>query len=139
MLIFLLLLSSSYLDKMEHAEILDKMIRDSYLPNLKELEELWITMGLSKEEIDVRMDTVRTKISDVTTEMVECDRDNKMKIEEVCNNLKKDIRVLWRKLKLSGEPEQLPSGLTLLEMQKKLKLSLVSLKARRKEIMEEFR
>ena len=124
---------------MEHAEILDKMIRDSYLPNLKELEELWITMGLSKEEIDVRMDTVRTKISDVTTEMVECDRDNKMKIEEVCNNLKKDIRVLWRKLKLSGEPEQLPNGLTLLEMQKKLKLSLVSLNARRKEIMEEFR
>ena len=124
---------------MEHAEILDKMIRDSYLPNLKELEELWITMGLSKEEIDVRMHTVRTKISDVTTEMVECDRDNKMKIEEVCNNLKKDIRVLWRKLKLSGEPEQVPSGLTLLEMQKKLKLSLVSLKARRKEKIEEFR
>ena len=124
---------------MEHAVILDMMIRDSYLPNLKELEELWITMGLSKEEIDVRMHTVRTKISDVTTEMVECDRDNKMKIEEVCNNLKKEIRVLWRKLKLSGEPEQVPSGLTLLEMQKKLKLSLVSLKARRKEIMEEFR
>jgi hypothetical protein len=96
-------------------------------------------MGLSKEEIHLRMDTVRTKISDITTEMVECDRDNKMKIEEVCNNLKKDTRVLWRKLKKLGEPDQLPSGLTLLEQQKTLKLTLVGLEERRKEIMGQFR
>ena len=124
---------------MEYADTLDSLIRASYNANLKELGMLWTTMGLSKEEIDLRMHTVRTKISDITTEMVECDRDNKMKIEEVCNNLKKDIRVLWRKLKKSGEPEQIPSGLTLLEQQKKLKLALVSLEERRKEIMGQFR
>eukprot|EP00092_Neocalanus_flemingeri_P022714 GFUD01024634.1.p1 GENE.GFUD01024634.1~~GFUD01024634.1.p1 ORF type:complete len:780 (-),score=195.56 GFUD01024634.1:138-2267(-) len=71
--------------------------------------------------------------------MVECDRENKMKIEEACNNLKKDIRVLWRKLKMTGEPEQLPSGLTLLEQQKSLKTKLICLEERRTEIMQQFR
>merc|ERR1712096_314183 len=55
---------------MNYAENLDKLIRESCIANLKELEELWITMGLSTEEIDERMDTVRSKISDITTEMV---------------------------------------------------------------------
>merc|ERR1719318_1300222 len=95
-------------------------------------------MGLSREEIDTRMNTVRTKISDITTEMVECDREYKMKIEEACNNYKKDIRVLWRKLKLSGEPEQLPSGLTLLEQLKALKLQLTRLEEKN-QIMGQFR
>eukprot|EP00092_Neocalanus_flemingeri_P014462 GFUD01015606.1.p1 GENE.GFUD01015606.1~~GFUD01015606.1.p1 ORF type:complete len:767 (+),score=188.47 GFUD01015606.1:174-2303(+) len=71
--------------------------------------------------------------------MVECDRENKMKIEEACNNLKKDIRVLWRKLKMTGEPEHLPSGLTLLEQQKSLKTNIIYLEERRKEMMEQFR
>merc|ERR1719318_499583 len=84
------------------------------------------------------MNTVRTKISDITTEMVECDREYKMKIEEACNNYKKDIRVLWRKLKLSGEPEQLPSGLTLLEQLKALKLQLTRLEEKN-QIMGQFR
>merc|ERR1719318_2016059 len=85
------------------------------------------------------MNTVRTKISDITTEMVECDRENKMKIEEACNNYKKDIRVLWRKLKQPGEPEQLPSGLTLLEQLKALKLQLSRLEEKRNQIMGQFR
>ena len=126
-------------EKMSYAETLDSLIRESYIVNLKELEMLWITMGLSKEEIDERMDTVRSKVSDITTEMVECDRENKMKIEEVCNNLKKDIRVLRRKLKMKGDPEPLPSGLTLLEMQRKLKQNLIGLEEKRQELMAEFR
>lgn len=124
---------------MDYTQTLDSMIQASYLGNLTELAELWGTMGLSREEIDTRMNTVRTKISDITTEMVECDRENKMKIEEACNNNKKDIRVLWRKLKQPGEPEQLPSGLTLLEQLKALKLQLTSLEEKRNEIMGQFR
>ena len=124
---------------MDYAQTLENLIQASYVGNLKELGELWEAMGLSGEEIDQRMDTVRTKISDITTEMVECDRENKMKIEEACNNFKKDIRVLWRKLKQSGEPEQLPSGLTLLEQLKALKLQLTSLEEKRNEIMGQFR
>ena len=124
---------------MNYAESLDSLIRESYVANLKELDELWVMMGLSKEEIDKRIDTVVCKVSDITTEMVECDRDNKMKIEEVCNNLKKDIRVLRRKLKMTEDPEPLPSGLTLLEIQRKLKLNLLSLEDKRQELMAEFR
>ena len=124
---------------MDYAQTLENLIQASYVGNLKELAELWEAMGLSGEEINQRMDTVRTKISDITTEMVECDRENKMKIEEACNNYKKDIRVLWRKLKQSGEPEQLPSGLTLLEQLKALKLQLTSLEENRNEIMGQFR
>ena len=124
---------------MGYAQTLENLIQASYVGNLKELAELWEAMGLSGEEINQRMDTVRTKISDITTEMVECDRENKMKIEEACNNYKKDIRVLWRKLKQSGEPEQLPSGLTLLEQLKALKLQLTSLEEKRNEIMGQFR
>eukprot|EP00092_Neocalanus_flemingeri_P033507 GFUD01036425.1.p1 GENE.GFUD01036425.1~~GFUD01036425.1.p1 ORF type:complete len:760 (+),score=195.12 GFUD01036425.1:167-2281(+) len=71
--------------------------------------------------------------------MVECDRENKIKIEEVCHNMKKDVRVLWRKLKMKGEPEQPPSGLTLLEQQKYLRTELVSLEEKRKERMQQFR
>ena len=124
---------------MDYAQTLDSLIQASYVGNLKELAELWEAMGLSGEEIAQRMDTVRTKISDITTEMVECDRENKMKIEEACNNNKKDIRVLWRKLKQPGEPEQLPVGLTLLEQLKALKLHLKSLEEKRNEIMGQFR
>ena len=124
---------------MDYAQTLENLIQASYVGNLKELAELWEAMGLSGEEVNQRMDTVRTKISDITTEMVECDRENKMKIEEACNNFKKDIRVLWRKLKQSGEPEQLPSGLTLLEQLKALKLQLTSLEEKRNEIMGQFR
>ena len=124
---------------MDYAQTLDSLIQASYVGNLKELAELWEAMGLSGEEIAQRMDTVRTKISDITTEMVECDRENKMKIEEACNNYKKDIRVLWRKLKQPGEPEQLPGGLTLLEQLKALKLHLKSLEEKRNEIMGQFR
>ena len=124
---------------MDYAQTLENLIQASYVGNLKELAELWEAMGLSGEEINQRMDTVRTKISDITTEMVECDRENKMKIEEACNNFKKDIRVLWRKLKQSGEPEQLPSGLTLLEQLKALKLQLTSLEEKRNQIMGQFR
>ena len=65
--------------KMSYAENLDNMIRESYRGNLEELSELWETMGLSKDEIEQRMNTVRTKVSDITIEMVECDRENKMK------------------------------------------------------------
>ena len=124
---------------MNYAEDLDKLIRESCIANLKELEELWITMGLSTEEIDERMDTVRSKISDITTEMVECDRDNKMMIEEACNNRKKDIQVLRRKLKITGDPEPMPSGLTLLEMLRKLELNFLGLEKKKQEIMAEFR
>ena len=124
---------------MNYAEDLDKIIRESYIANLKELEELWITMGLSTEEIDERMDTVRSKISDITTEMVECDRDNKMMLEEACNNRKKDIQVLRRKLKITGDPEPMPSGLTLLEMLRKLELNFLGLEKKKQEIMAEFR
>ena len=124
---------------MDYTKTLDSMIQASYLGNLTELAELWGTMGLSRVEIDTRMNTVRTKISDITTEMVECDREYKMKIEEACNNYKKDIRVLWRKLKQPGEPEQLPGGLTLLEQLKALKLHLKSLEEKRNEIMGQFR
>jgi len=124
---------------MNYAEDLDKLIRESCIANLKELEELWITMGLSTEEIDERMDTVRSKISDITTEMVECDRDNKMMIEEACNNRKKDIQVLRRKLKITGDPEPLSSGLPLLEMLRKLELNLLGLEKKKQEIMAEFR
>ena len=124
---------------MNYVEDLDKIIRESYIANLKELEELWITMGLSTEEIDERMDTVRSKISDITTEMVECDRDNKMMIEEACNNRKKDIQVLRRKLKITGDPEPLSSGLPLVEMLRKLELNLLGLEKKKQEIMAEFR
>ena len=126
-------------EKMNYAENLDSLIRESYIVNLKELEMLWNTMGLRKEEIDERMDTVRSKVRDITTEMVECDRDNKMKIEDVCNNLKKDIRVLRRKLKMKGDPEPPPSGLTLLALQRKLKQDLIGLEEKRHELMAEFR
>ena len=124
---------------MDYAQTLDSLIQASYMGNLKELADLWGTMGLSREEIDTRMNTVRTKISDITTEMVECDRENKMKIEEACNNYKKDIRVLWRKLKQPGEPEQLQIGLTLLEQLKALKMHLTRLEEKRNEIMGQFR
>ena len=127
------------LSKMSYAENLDNMIRESYRGNLEELSELWETMGLSKEEIEQRMNTVRTKVSDITIEMVECDRENKMKIEEACNILKKSVRVMWRKLKKSGEPEPVRSGITLIEQQKCLKMSLLSLEEERSEIMGHFR
>jgi len=126
-------------DKMRYAEELDSRIRASYISNVKELSMLWDKMGLSTEEIETRIATVVLKISDITTEMVECDRENKMKIEEVCNNLKKDIRVMRRKLKKSGELDILSDGLTLLEQQKLLKLNLLSLERERNEIMGEFR
>ena len=71
--------------------------------------------------------------------MVECDRENKMKIEEACNNLKKDIRVLRRKLKKPGEADIQADGLTLLEQQKQLKLNLLCLEKERNEIMGELR
>jgi len=124
---------------MNYAEKLDNLIRSSYDANVKELGDLWNSMGLSNNEIEARMLTVREKVSDITTEMVECDRDNKMKIEEVCNNIKKDIRVLRKKLKMVGEPESLPHGLTLMEQQKMLKTSLIKLHEKRKEMMDQFR
>ena len=124
---------------MSYAEKLDSRIRVSYITNVKELSMLWDKMGLSTEEIETRINTVVLKISDITTEMVECDRENKMKIEEACNNLKKDIRVLRRKLKKPGEAVIQTDGLTLLEQQKQLKLNLLSLEKERNEIMGEFR
>ena len=124
---------------MSYAETLDNMIRESYRGNLEELSELWETMGLSQDEIDQRMNTVRTKVSDITTEMVECDRENKLKIEEACIILKKSVRVMWRKLKKSGEPEPVMNGSTLLEQQKSLKMTLVSLEKERNELMGHFR
>ena len=117
---------------------LDAKIRASYITNVNELTMLWMKMGLSKEEIETRTSTVVMKISDITTEMVECDRENKMKIEEACHNLKKDIRVMMRKLKKSDEPE-IADELTLLEQQKQLKMNLVSLEKERNAIMGEFR
>eukprot|EP00092_Neocalanus_flemingeri_P018419 GFUD01019934.1.p1 GENE.GFUD01019934.1~~GFUD01019934.1.p1 ORF type:complete len:724 (-),score=194.61 GFUD01019934.1:76-2247(-) len=124
---------------MNYAATLDTLIRDSYDVNVKELVDLWVTMGLSKQDVDERMDTVRLRVSDLTAEMVECDRKNKAMIEEICNDLQTDIRILWRKLKMSGEPELLPSGLPLLEQQSKLTRSLASLEEKREEIMEQFR
>jgi len=124
---------------MSHAENLDSRIRASYIPNVKELSLLWERMGLSTEEIETRISTVVLKICDITTEMVECDRENKMKLEEACNNLKKDIRVMRRKLKKPAESDILADGLTLLEQQKMLKLNLLSLEKERNEIMGEFR
>ena len=117
---------------------LDAKIRASYISNVNELTMLWMKMGLSKEEIETRTSTVVMKISDITTEMVECDRENKMKIEEACHNLKKDIRVMMRKLKKSAEPE-IADELTLLEQQKQLKINLLSLEKERNDIMGEFR
>ena len=117
---------------------LDAKIRASYISNINELTMLWMKMGLSKEEIETRTSTVVMKISDITTEMVECDRENKMKIEEACHNLKKDIRVMMRKLKKSAEPE-IADELTLLEQQKQLKINLLSLEKERNDIMGEFR
>ena len=124
---------------MSYAETLDNMIRESYRGNLEELSELWETMGLSQDEIEQRMNTVRTKVSDITTEMVECDRENKLKIEEACIILKKSVRVMWRKLKKSGEPEPVKNGSTLLVQQKTLKMTLESLEKERNEIMGHFR
>ena len=124
---------------MSYAEDLVSLIRESCTANCKELEELWITMGLGTEEIDERMETVRCKVRDITTEMVECDRGNKMMIEEACNNLKKEIQVLRMKLKITGDPEPMPSGLALLEMLRKLKLNRIGLEEKIQEIMLEFR
>ena len=124
---------------MSHVEKLDSKIRASYIPNVKELSMLWERMGLSKEEIETRISTVALKICDITTEMVECDRENKMKLEEACNNLKKDIRVMSRKLKKCGESDIATNGLILLEQQKLLKLNLLSLEEERNQIMGEFR
>ena len=124
---------------MGDAEDLDSRIRDSYITNVNELVMLWKKMGLSTQEIETRTTTVVRKISDITNEMVECDRENKLKIEEVCNNLRKDIRVMRRKLKKTGEPEIPSDELTLLEQQKQLKLNLLSLEKERNDIMGEFR
>ena len=124
---------------MGDAEDLDSRIRDSYITNVNELVMLWKKMGLSTQEIETRTTTVVRKISDITNEMVECDRENKLKIEEVCNNLRKDIRVMRRKLKKTGEPEIPSDELTLLEQQKLLKLNLLSLEKERNDIMGEFR
>ena len=44
---------------MDYTQTLDSMIQASYLGNLTELAELWGTMGLSREEIDTRMNTVQ--------------------------------------------------------------------------------
>ena len=106
-----------------NAENLDSIIRASYSSNLKELAKLWDTMGLSEAEVDERIITVKERITDITTEMVECDRENMMKIEKACRILKSDIRVMWRKLRKLGEPEFTPDDLTLKEQQKHLKLS----------------
>ena len=124
---------------MSYAVDLDSLIRESCTANCKELENLWITMGLGTEEIVERMETARSKVSDITTEMVECDRGNKRMIEEACNNLKKEVQVLRGKLKITGDPEPLPSGLPLLEMLRKLKLNRLGLEEKIQEIMLEFR
>ena len=124
---------------MGDAEDLDSRIRDSYITNVNELVMLWKKMGLSTQEIETRTTTVVRKISDITNEMVECDRENKLKIEEVCNNLRKDIRVMRKKLKKTGEPDIPSDELTLLEQQKLLKLNLLSLEKERNDIMGEFR
>merc|ERR1712096_482421 len=124
---------------MSYGEDLVSLIRESCTANCMELEELWITMGLGAEEIDERMETARSKVRDITTEMVECDRGNKMMIEEACDNLKKEIQVLRMKLKITGDPEPMPSGLALLEMLRKLKLNRIGLEAKIQEIMLEFR
>ena len=124
---------------MGDAEDLDSRIRASYITNVNELVMLWKKMGLSTQEIETRTTTVVRKICDITNEMVECDRENKLKIEEVCNNLRKDIRVMRRKLKKTGEPEIPSDELTLLEQQKQLKLNLLSLEKERNDIMGEFR
>ena len=84
-------------------EELDSMIRESYTPSVKELIMLWNKMGLSTEEVETRMTTVVMKISDIVSEMVKCDRENKRKIEDACDDLKKDVSVMWRTLKKSGE------------------------------------
>ena len=46
---------------------------------------------------------------------------------------------MWRKLKKSGEPEPVRSDITLIEQQKCLKISLMSLEEERNEIMGHFR
>ena len=122
-----------------NAEKLDSIIRASYSTNLKELAKLWDTMGLSEAEVDERITTVKDRITDITTEMVECDRENMMKIEKACRILKSDIRVMWSKLRKLGEPEFTPDDLTLKEQQKQLKLSFLSLEKERNEKMAEFR
>ena len=125
---------------MGSVEELDAKIRASYISNVNELTVLWKKMGLSKEEIETRTSTVVIRISDITTEMVECDRENKMKIEEACHNLRKDIRVMRKKLKKSvAEPETADDEATLLEQQKRLKTYLLSLEKERNDIMGEFR
>jgi len=53
---------------------LDSKIRSSYGPNVTQLEELWIEIGLSPEEIKIRMDKVCDEIKSITDEMVECDK-----------------------------------------------------------------
>ena len=132
-------LLTDYTVNMNYAEKLDSSIRASYISSVKELSMLWIRMGLSKEEIETRITTVVMKISDITTEMVECDRENTMKLEEACCNLKKDIRVMKRKLKKPGDSDTLSEELTLLEQLKLLKSNLSSLEEERNEIMGEFR
>ena len=126
--------------KMANYEELDSMIRDSYIPGVKELILLWNKMGLSTEEIEMRMTTVVMKISDIVSEMVKCDRENKRKIEDACDDIKKDIGVMWRTLKKAGEYDLLlPCELTLLEQQRQLKMNLLSLVKEGNDIMEEFR
>ena len=121
-------------------EELDSMIRESYTPSAKELILLWNKMGLSTEEVETRMTTVVMKISDIVLEMVKCDRENKRKIEDACDDLKKDIGVMWKTLKKDGEIDLLlPCELTLLEQQRQLKTNLLSLVKEGNDLMEEFR
>ena len=98
-------------------------------------------MGLSKDDIDERIETVSDKITKITTEMVECDFDNKKMIEENCKDLKRKILDLEGKLKsCRRELDEFPSEcLTLMEQYSNLKQILMRLEKDRTDILEQFR
>ena len=97
-------------------------------------------MGLSKDDIDERIETVSDKITKITTEMVECDEDNKRMIEGNCRDLRRKIHDLQGKLKSCRELHVFPSDcFTLMEQYSNLKQILVKLEKNRLEIMEQFR
>jgi len=124
---------------MNNVDKLDSIIRAGYAKNLKELILLWEKMGLDEEEVNERMTTVKIRICEITNEMVECDRENKLKIEEACDNLKKDITVLRSKLEKSEELVLVPDELPLKEQHRQLNLCLRALVKEGNEVMGVFR
>ncbi|XP_063281401.1 protein regulator of cytokinesis 1-like isoform X2 [Pelobates fuscus] len=119
------------------SELLASSLINTMNHTFASLMDIWDELGIPEEKRMLRMEEVRDCIEDLLNRMIEEEEALKERIKKSIQNSKKEMAILCEELSLGAY--MLDEDLTVLQMEKDLRVKLDCLKAEKRKRLEELR